>query len=248
MSRAPRVFHPVKTSTGTVLELNANASRHLIRVLRKRAGDTVTVFNGLGGEYTCRLIHEDDRFARLKVESWQDVSRESHLIIELAQVVARGDRMDMIIQKSVELGVHRITPLLSIRCGIRLDEKRLTKKHDHWQGIITSACEQSGRNKPPKLAPCATLAEWFATMTSGQDECRLILNPETGIRLKDLTPGQGAVIRLLIGPEGGLSREEIQSAEQYGFIPVRLGPRILRTETAGLAVISSLQALWGDWQ
>ncbi len=173
---------------------------------------------------------------------------ESPLRITLAQGISRGERMDYTLQKSVELGVSRIIPLSTERCGVKFDAKRAAKRLQHWQGVIISACEQSGRNDIPEILPTISLHAWLdahRVPCQQQEALRLLLHPRATQSLRQLTPPTGE-ISLLIGPEGGLSDNEIDMATQCGFEGIQLGPRVLRTETAGVAALAALQSYWGD--
>ncbi len=247
--RSTRVYHDEAIADRQQITLTATASRHLLRVLRLRPGDALTVFDGLGGEYPARLLaSESSRLATLALEGRRDRERESPLSLTLAQVVARGEKMDLIIQKAVELGVQHIIPLTSQRCNVHLDPRRAEKRHRHWQGIIIAACEQCGRNRLPRLAPVTTIDDWLAQ--PAQAATRLLLSPGAERTLGEWASGTPATdeIQLLIGPEGGLADEEIERCSRAGCRELRLGARILRTETAGLAALAALQALLGDFR
>ncbi len=180
------------------------------------------------------------------IESHRPIERESRLDLTLAQVVARGERMDLIIQKAVELGVSRLVPLTSRRCNVRLEPNRAGKRLAHWRGIVVAACEQCGRNRLPEIAPVGSLDDWLAGASGPGD--RLTLTPTAATGLAEWAVGRSGdgPVTLLIGPEGGFDSDEIAACRARGFAGVRLGPRILRTETAGLAAIAALQALCGD--
>jgi 16S rRNA (uracil1498-N3)-methyltransferase len=190
------------------------------------------------------VLHGIDRNrAEVSVGNYIVRETESPLHVTLAQGVSRGERMDYTIQKAVELGVTRIVPLISERCEVRLEGERLTKRVQHWQAVAASACEQCGRNRvPPVLAP-VPLNSWLAEPVHG---LRLVLNPLAPATLTSLSTPDDRLITLLIGPEGGLSDAEVKRAQQSGFVGIRLGPRILRTETAAVTALSALQMLWGD--
>lgn len=223
------------------MTLDERAARHAARVLRLRAGDVVTLFNGDGSDYRARLTLAAKDAVTAVVEDREPARRESPLRLTLAQGIARGQRMDYTLQKAVELGVTGIAPVFCGRTEVRLAGERLDRRIAHWRGVIIAACEQSGRAVLPELEPPADLSKWLKHPRTGT---RLVLRPEA-------ESGPGALFRseevtLLIGPEGGLSEEEIGAATRAGFTPLRLGPRVLRTETAGPAAIAVLQALWGD--
>jgi 16S rRNA (uracil1498-N3)-methyltransferase len=223
------------------LELPEGAARHVGQVLRMRAGELLTLFNGAGGEYDAVIEAVEKRSVRVRIENYREVERESRLELVLAQCVSKGERMDYTVQKAVELGVSAIVPLLSARSVVKLDGERWEKKLEHWRGIVVSACEQSGRTRIPHVHPVQKLDAWLALAGTGT---RLVLAPGGHHALKELPASAEA--SLLVGPEGGLDDQEIALAVHRGFIAIGLGPRVLRTETAGVAALAALQALWGD--
>lgn len=239
-----RLHIPLPLVVGAELELPDAAARHLVQVLRMQAGEPLTVFNGEGGEYAATLIEAGRRTAKIRVERFAVVSREAPLAVTLGQAIAKGERMDFTLQKSVELGVTAIQPLLSARTVVRLDGERWEKKLEHWRGVVSGAAEQSGRTHLPPVAAPLELAAWLDTLPP--EALKLILAPGAATSFKQI-PKPGAGVCLLVGPEGGFSPEEIALAEQAGFIATLLGPRVLRTETAGLAALAALQTLWGDF-
>ena len=245
--RIPRIYINDTLSQGASIRLDKSAGNHLARVLRLTPGAEIILFNGQGGHFNAAI--ENVRKNALDIAIGQHIAleTESPLEITLAQGIARGERMDYTIQKSVELGVSRIIPLITGRCGVKLDTERAGKRHHHWQGIIASACEQCGRNRLPSLLPASTLTDWLAQTTLNQEHpcLKLVLDPSNSKTLSQY-PQPPARIILLIGPEGGLTNDETGQVKQAGFSGIRLGPRILRTETAGIAAISALQTLWGD--
>ena len=227
-------------SDATIL-LESEPSRHLARVLRLGVGDTVTLFNGLGGEYPGEITVLDKKHMQVMTGTHIQRECESDLNIHLGIAVSRGERMDWIVQKATELGVSSLTPLTTAHAGLRLTGDRADKKRQHWQKIAISACEQCGRNRVPSINPLIEVSSW---LVDTQAERKFVLHHRaapTGISGK--TP---ASIALLVGPEGGLSAAEIAAAEQSGYVALRLGPRVLRTETAPLAAIAILQVYWGD--
>ncbi|MGH8462087.1 MAG: 16S rRNA (uracil(1498)-N(3))-methyltransferase [Stenotrophobium sp.] len=238
-----RVYVDSALASGTTLTLPEAAARHLVQVLRMRVGESFIVFNGRGGEYAATLSTAGKRDAQAIIGAHDPVERESPLRIALAQCVSKGDRMDYTLQKAVELGVSEIQPLLSARSVVKLDAGRWDKKLEHWRGVIISACEQSGRTRIPLLQPVQPLDRWLATAPA--DTLKLTLAPNAHASLRTLPPQKSTI--LLVGPEGGLSEAEISQAQRSGFLPITLGPRILRTETAGVATLAAMQALWGDW-
>ena len=253
--RIPRIYQDSLLSVGGSVELDAQATVHVSKVLRLRVDDEVIVFNGQGGEYHGRITTQVKRSATITLESFDDRSVESPLSIILAQGVSRGERMDYTVQKAVELGVSQITPLMTKRTSVKLDGDRKQRRQLHWQAIVQGACEQSGRNAVNEIQ---NYGAWLGDLAQASPAaCKLVLahRAEQGIvdavlELRDESPdasgGDTGEIVLLIGPEGGLSDEEIQLAQHHGFTSVRLGPRVMRTETAALVAISVLQSQWGD--
>ena len=237
----PRFFAPVQLSLGAEIDLPERVARHCA-VLRLRRGDAVVLFNGEGGEFSAELTRLSRGDARARVISRQAPERESPLAIALAQCVSSGDRMDTALQKSTELGVSRIVPIASERSVVRLSSDRAHRRVAHWRNVVIAACEQCGRNRIPEVTAITDLAAFLSAAAS--DGLRLLLAPDAERDLKQLEPPRE--VTLLVGPEGGLAPEERQRAESSGFVPVRFGPRILRTETAPLATIAAMQALWGD--
>lgn len=239
----PRIHLPGPLATGATLSLPEPAFRHVVQVLRMRTGEALILFDGGGGEYEARLEAVGKREAQVRVGAFRDVNRESPLRVTLAQAVSKGERMDYTIQKAVELGVSEIVPLLSERSVVKLDAERWDKKLEHWRGIAASACEQSGRTQVPLVRPVAELPRWLHEPSAG---LRLVLAPGAGGALPDQLPPAAPVV-LLVGPEGGFSEAELDLARRQGCRPLQLGPRTLRTETAGLAALAVLQARWGDF-
>jgi len=204
----------------------------------------MVLFDGRGGEYPAHIERiERDRVMAV-LASWDDVERESPLAITLVQSLQAGDKMDFTIQKAVELGVRDIVPVESRRSVLRLAGERAGKRVAHWQGVVASACEQCGRNQVPLVAPLEKLENWLARPAHGA--LRLMLAPDGEQALADIAPAKE--VQLLIGAEGGLDPQEVIAAKSAGFQAVRMGPRILRTETAGLAALAAMQALWGDFR
>ena len=237
-----RIFQPYTINQNSLITLDDNAFNHLIRVLRMKTGESITLFDG-SNQITPAVIHEvNKKTVIVKTANSVLDNRESPLNIHLGQVISRGDKMEFTIQKSVELGVNTITPLLSERCGVKLDQERLEKKVQQWQKIVISACEQCGRNIIPNINPVMKLETWCANLT---DSLKLNLHPKAEQGINQL-PNEKKNISLLIGPEGGLSNEEISMTHQYQFTDILLGPRVLRTETAALTAITALQVRFGD--
>ncbi len=240
--RNPRVYHPRLPGPGQTVELPADTALRLGRVLRLRAGAALTLFDGAGGEYDAELAEFDKRGARVRLGARQERECESPLPVTLAQCISRGERMDYTVRKAVELGVSAIAPLHSEFCQVRLEGERAERRLAHWQAVVIAACEQCGRNRLPALEPPAALADW---LTRGHAGTRIVLDPRGGRTLRSLDP-IGPSLTLLAGPEGGLSEPELAAAERNGFVATRIGPRILRTETAPLAALAAIQCLWGD--
>lgn len=231
--------------TDNELSLPAAAANHLVRVLRLRAGAALVVFDGAGHEHHAEISRIDGSGVTVRIGNKFAGTPESLLHITLVQGISRGERMDWTLQKATELGVSAIAPVLTARSVVRLDDKHSAKKHDHWQGIVIGACEQSGRCMVPAVQPPATLRHYLGSR--GKDGMRFVLSPTAPASLAGLS-SLSSKVELLIGPEGGLDDDEVMLAESAGFIPVRLGPRVLRTETASVVALSVLQALWGDLQ
>ncbi len=243
--RVPRLYLPTPLAVGATVSLDDNAFNHAVRVLRLKTGAALILFDGEGRAVAATLAEIGKREARARVTETLSGDVESPLRVTLAQGIARGEKMDYTLQKAVELGVVAIQPLFAERGGVALAGERLARKVQHWRGIIIGACEQCGRNRLPELRAPMTLADWLAAPRR-ESGLRLALDPLAGRGLRGLEPPLGEMT-LLIGPEGGLSAEEIAGALQAGFTGVRLGPRILRAETAGVAALAAVQALWGDW-
>ena len=224
--------------------LPSGQAHHVARVLRLAPGDALTLINGDGAEYDAVVVRIAGDAVTVKVGDARSCARESPLEIVLGQALSSGERMDYTVQKAVELGVAAIHPLAAARSVVRLTGERAEKRVAHWQAVAVSACEQSGRNHVPPVAPVTELAAWLERPAAGA--LRLLLSPAGATGLRDL-PRPAASIVLLAGPEGGFTPEEEAAARHCGFAPVRLGPRVLRTETAAVAALAALQALWGDF-
>lgn len=240
----PRFYVPVTLAAPATVALPEAAAHHAAHALRLRSGDAVTLFNGTGGEYAARITAIGKRDVTVAVERHHPVERESPLPVTLVQALSSGERMDLTIQKAVELGVARIVPVESERSVVRLKGERAEKRVAHWQQVVISACEQCGRNRIPEVRMISPLDVWLAA-----EECdaqRWVLLPGADTALRDL-PRPQKPIELLVGPEGGLTNTEAEAARRAGYQPVRLGPRVLRTETAAPALLAAVQALWGDF-
>ncbi len=249
--RIPRIYTDSDIAQGMRLRLDKSAANHLVRVLRLKSGAQLVVFNGRGGHFQSVIddIHNGD--VSVVIGKYTPDETESPLNIILAQGISRGERMDYTIQKSVELGVNTIMPLLTERCGVKLGKDRAEKRLRHWRGVIAAACEQCGRDTIPDILPVTLLHNWLQQQSGGHignqsmTPLKVVLDYQSSDTLKQHPKPDGPII-LLIGPEGGLTDDELQSAYHAGYTGIRLGPRILRTETAGIAAVTTLQALWGD--
>ena len=239
--RISRIFSSQTLAHSKEILLDKDTSHYVMHVLRLKTDDAVILFDGSGYDYSAVIMATSRNGVQVKVQEHVFINKESPLKIHLGQVIAKGEKMDLILQKSVELGVNEITPLFSQRCDVKLPKDRIDKKMAHWQAIIISACEQSGRSFLPKLHTPIAWEDWARDLTS---EIKLILHPANKSALSKLQVTSAA---LLVGPEGGFSTDETEQAIQYGFQSWTIGPRILRTETAALVGISLLQAKWGDY-
>lgn len=236
-----------KLALGAILALPEGAAVHAAKALRMQAGDRLRLFNGDGHDYEAEITLIKKNEVIVKIDGMHPVNNESPLRITLAQGIASGDRMDYTIQKSVEMGVTHIQPIAMQRSVVKLSGDRAEKRVQHWQEIVRSACEQSGRAFVPEVALPLMLEQWLAALLKAQFAGRkLTLSPYAAQRLHDLEAPQAPII-LLIGPEGGLTEHEVALADSQGFSGVKLGQRVLRTETAALAAIAAMQTLWGDF-
>ena len=245
----PRFFVDAAYETGDVLSLPEEVARH-VQVLRLQTGDALTLFNGRGGQHTARLVEVGRRSALVEVGAFESVEAEPPYRITLAQGVAGGEKMDWLVEKAIELGVTRVAPLVTARGVVRLSAERASRRHAHWQGIARAACEQCGRNRLPEIEPARDLAKWLETLPARDDRSalRYMLSPRATIAFDALPrTAPNAEVTLLIGPEAGLAPDEEDAAIAHGFTPLSLGPRVLRTETAGMAVLAALAARWGGW-
>lgn len=240
--RDHRIYQKLPLTIGETISLSDDAIGHLIRVLRLPEGSTVTLFNSDGNNYLAKLCQVTKKSAQAIIVSSEKNVNESPLKLHLGQGISRGDRMDFTLQKSVELGISNITPLFTERCGVKLNQERLAKKVEQWQKIVISACEQSGRSFVPTVNTPMLLNDW---LLQESDALKLNLHPKATHSIMSL-PDESENVRLLVGPEGGLSDDEIKQANNANFIDVLLGPRVLRTETAALTAITALQCRYGD--
>jgi 16S rRNA (uracil1498-N3)-methyltransferase len=239
-----RLFVSGQLINGSEVLIEGDRARYLGRVLRLRVGDEITVFNGEGPEWSATIGTMTKTTATLGINDSHEAGTESPLKIHLVQGISRGERMDFVVQKATELGVKRITPVLTEYGVVKLDQARREKRRDHWASVAANACEQSGRTRLPLIDPPMSLKDWFGYKPDDVD-AELVLAPAASSSLAQIeTPS--TKVCLLIGPEGGFSESEYEDAAITGFTAVSLGPRILRTETAAIAALSVLQSLWGD--
>jgi len=240
--RLSRVFVEGPLGSGARVRLTGSAAAHVSRVLRLRPEDALTLFNGTGGEFAATIVGITKEAVTVVVGEARPAERESPLALTLAQGISRGERMDLVVQKATELGVTTLAPLITERSVVRLDAAQAARRSEHWRAIALAACEQSGRNRPPRLLPPATLGEF---LHSGGAATRLLLAPGAAVRLAEI-PRPAGEVQVLIGPEGGLTQQEQARAHAAGFLGVRVGPRVLRTETAAIAALALLQREFGD--
>ncbi len=239
----PRFYLAQPLAPGARFSLPPGPARHAARALRLGVDDAIVLFNGRGGEYAARIERINKDEVAVAITGFADVERESPLQVMLAQGISSGERMDYTLQKAVELGVAAIQPISAKRSVVKLTGERADRRVAHWQGVVASACEQCGRNRVPVVAPPLTLANWLGGYAGGR---LLFLSPLADTRLAEL-PAPTAADCLVAGPEGGFETDEIAALTAAGAIPVRLGPRVLRTETAALAALAAMQTLWGDF-
>lgn len=247
---SPRIYQPILLEVNDLVSLDTQTSHHLVHVLRISPQDEFILFNGEGGEFKAliEVIEKKNKHVQVKAKIIEFISREveSPIHIHLAQGVARGEKMDWIVQKAVELGVKEITPLLTEYCNVRLSHERETKRLEHWRAVMVSACEQSGRNRIPTIYPPCDFHAWLNSKNTLAYDYHFILSPHVIQTFNGFNCPHGTKILVVIGPEGGFSEAEIKAAHQLSFQPIHLGPRVLRTETASIAVLSVLQAQFGD--
>ncbi|WP_018415577.1 16S rRNA (uracil(1498)-N(3))-methyltransferase [Teredinibacter turnerae] len=240
--RVPRIYTPQILRPEVDVVLEETASHHLLKVLRMETGRELILFNGQGGEYRATITAATKKAATVTVSTHDPVERESPLVTELAVGISRGDRFDWVLQKATELGISRIVPLFSERSEVKLSGERLEKRLSQWQKVVIGACEQCQRNTLPELTAPQSVENYA---TDSLCDLRFVLHHRSAHQLSQLAAP--ASVALLVGPEGGLSDAEIQLAENAGFSPLALGPRVLRTETAPLVALSVVQATWGDF-
>jgi len=242
--RIPHIYTCQSLTSGQTVTLEEGASRHISQVLRLQPNNELSLFNGDGQQYNARLRCSSKHKAEAEIISVTENSTEPPIHFTLALGISKGERVDYALQKAVELGICCFTPLFTERTVVKLKGERLERRQDHWKKIAIAACEQSGRNTIPTIEAAQQLDDWIVQAQQGT---RLILHPNATQSLNMLPTPNDSVL-LLIGPEGGLSGKEIAAAEANGFTPVKLGPRVLRTETAPIAALSAMQMLWGDFR
>lgn len=238
-----RIFQPIELTINSTIQLDEAATHHVARVLRAKVANYLTLFNGEGGEYQGIITLINKKSVTVEIKKFIDREVESPLELYLAQGISRGEKMDFTIQKAVELGVKKIIPLITERCNVKLDEERREKRLQHWSSIIIGACEQSGRNTIPEISVPQAFETFLQTIHADH---KLVLTPHAQTKLSNISIPTKSSIVLLIGPEGGLSDKEVQTAVRHQFSPLQLGPRVLRTETAAIAAITALQYYAGD--
>jgi 16S rRNA (uracil1498-N3)-methyltransferase len=239
----PRIHCDIRLGPGALVHLSPEAAQHVGKSLRLRVGDALVLFDGLGGEYEAAILRMDRERVDVKVGAFHDTDRESPLAVGLVQGLPEADKMDWILQKAVELGVAWVQPIVCDRSVVRLSGDRAARRESHWQRVVIAACEQCGRNRLPQLRPPLAFRDWAAQPS---DARRWMLAPGAAEPLTEQAAPSGTV-EILVGPEGGLSEREVDIAAMIGFTALSLGPRVLRTETAPLAALAAMQALWGDF-
>jgi 16S rRNA (uracil1498-N3)-methyltransferase len=241
---SPRIYCDVRLGPGAQFPLPQDAANHVGRALRLRVGDSLVVFDGRGGEYEAAIQRIDRDRVEVKVGAFHDADRESCVRVGLVQGLPEADKMDWILQKSVELGVTWVQPVICERSVVRLSGDRAARRESHWQRVMIAACEQSGRNVVPELRATLAFRDWAAQPSQA---ARWMLAPGADEALS-AQPAPAGPVELLIGPEGGLSERELDIASTIGFRALTLGPRVLRTETAPIAALAAMQSLWGDFR
>ena len=240
--RVSRLYTSMPLASGKHIELDDDNGHYVRTVLRLKKDDEIILFNGAGGEYGCTVAEVSRKTVLIHIDKWLERDVESPLLVTLGLGISRGDRMDLSVQKAVELGVNHITPLLTERCVVQFKGEKKPQRWLHWQKIVQHAAEQSGRTTVPELTEIEHVQLWV----DKQQGLKVFLDPYAESSLADLSP-QDQHVTLLTGPEGGFSGQERDIAKAAGFIPVRLGSRILRTETASIAALAAVQMLWGDF-
>jgi 16S rRNA (uracil1498-N3)-methyltransferase len=240
--RVPRVYHAAPLRDGARVALATQAAHHLLRVLRVRCGAPLVIFNGAGGEYAAVLERSTRNTARVRIHRFVPIERESHLPVHLGLAILKAEHMDYAIQKCVELGITRVTPIVTERTLVHLSDRRLDKRQAHWEKVAIAACEQCGRNRLPEFGRSTTFRELVRASAAGT---RLVLDSRATQTLGNV-PTAHSGVTLLVGPEGGWNESERRSAQRRGFTMAQLGSRILRSETACVAALAVIQTLWGD--
>ena len=239
----PRIYQSQPLASHETISLDENGSRHIGKVLRMQTGDNLRVFNGEGGEYQAVITEAGKKHVDVKLGEFFSDNKSSPLHIHLAQVISRGDRMDYAIQKAVELGVSSITPLTSSRCEVKLNPQRMEKRLQQWQQQVISACEQCGLNIVPTINSFTSLQNFC---TDAKEDKKILLHPVEESAHQYLSQPVPKSVCILVGPEGGFDEHEITLAKETGFDCLALGPRVFRTETAPIAMLTLLQHFWGD--
>ena len=240
----PRFFCRFPLHPGAAVELDADAAHHALKVLRIGDGDAAVLFDGRGGQWRATL-HPVGKALRARLVEFEEADREPELALTLVQGLPGGDKMDLVVQKAVELGVRRIQPVIAKRSLVKLAGARAERRVEHWRNIAIAACEQSGRNAVPAVAPILDLPQYLA-IAARENGLRFVCAPGADGSLRGMAAPEGPVA-LLVGPEGGFEEGELRAARAAGFRALALGPRVLRSETAGLAAAAAMMALWGDW-
>jgi 16S rRNA (uracil1498-N3)-methyltransferase len=235
----------VAGDVGREIVLPDAAGHHALRVLRLAVGDPLTLFNGAGGEFAATLVRADKRDAWVLLDAFSPVERESALAVTLVQGIAANDAMDFVVRRAVELGVAAVQPVVAARSARFPSDERGRKRLAHWRQIVVSACEQCGRNRVPPVHDVADLDAWLAARATVRPG--IVLDPAASIVI-GAVPAPGSSVDVLVGPEGGFTSDEVARAARAGLTSVRMGPRILRTETASLAALSAIHAMWGDFR
>jgi len=243
MATTPRIHCDQRLGPGAQFALSPEAAQHVSKALRLKAGDGLVVFDGSGGEYEASIQRVDRDRVDVKVGAWRDIDLEGRLELGLVQGLPEADKMDWIIQKAVELGVAWVQPIVCDRSVVRLSGDRAARRESHWKRVAIAACEQSGRNRIPEVRATLSFNSWLADSPAAP---RWLLSPGAPALAARGEPPRG--LELVVGPEGGLSEREAELALARGCEPVGLGPRVLRTETAPIAALAALHALWGDFR
>lgn len=246
--RIPRIFIDTELNENTTIALPDTSFQHLCKVLRLKSDHPIRVFNsrefnGKGGQFNATLCDVEKRSASIRITDFEALENESPIQVTIGQTLSRGERMDYAVQKAVEAGVYAIQPLFSERCEVKLQDSRAEKRLQHWQQVAISAAEQCGRGVVPIVHPPIELSEW---VTNCKDMLKLTLHHHSAKPIRQFEQPANKQVCLLIGPEGGLSQNEVQLSENNGFNAITLGPRVLRTETAPVVALSVINTLWGD--